>query len=157
MRATLPSNFVIDTLLRDETIFAVPVGHRLAQRKEFRIKDLDGLDIVEREAGSAMRALVEQIAARGKIGSNVKFQPVGAEALKEAILQGLGAGFLSRLAVQREVDSGTLVAIAVETRQFSRDITLAYPVAGQYAPTVQPLVKLMLELRRPLGSRRANG
>lgn len=146
MRATLASNFVIDTLLRDETILAVPTGHPLAKRKEVRVKDLNGLDIIERESGSATRALVERIVAQAKIKLNVKFQTVGVEALKEAILQGFGAGFLSRLAVQREVDAGTLVAISVNARQFSQTITLAYPVAGQCPPTVQPLVRLMQEL-----------
>jgi DNA-binding transcriptional LysR family regulator len=156
MRATLPSNFVIDTLLRDETILAVPAGHPLAQRKDVRVKDLDGLDIIERESGSATRALVERIAAQAKIKLNVKFQTVGVEALKEAILQGFGAGFLSRLAVQREVDGGSLVAISVNARQFSQTITLAYPVAGQCPPTVQPLVKLMQELGNLTASLRAS-
>ena len=154
MRATLPSNFVIDTLLRDETILAVPPGHSLAKGKDVRLRDLDGLDIIERESGSATRALVERIAAQAKIKLNVKFQTVGVEALKEAILQGFGAGFLSRLAVQREVDRGTLVAISVNARQFSQTITLAYPVAGQCPPTVQPLVKLIKALGNQTESQR---
>lgn len=147
MRGALAANFVIDALMRDETILAVPAGHPLAHLKNVRVKDLDGIDIIEREPGSATRSLVERIAAKANIRLNVKFQTVGVEALKEAVLQGFGAGFLSRLAVQREVDSGTLAAISVNARQFSQTITLIYPVAGQCPPTVQPLVRLMRELR----------
>jgi DNA-binding transcriptional LysR family regulator len=154
IRGTLASNFEIDTLLRDETILAVPAAHALARRKHVRINELDGLDIIQREAGSATRALVERIATRAKIRFNVKFQTVGVEALKEAILQGFGAGFLSRLAVQREVDAGTLVAISVNARQFAQAITLAYPVAGQCPPSVQPLVKLIHDLASPTASLR---
>lgn len=147
--AAIAANFVIHTLLRDDTVLVVPPGHPFARRKQLRVKDLDGLDIVEREPGSATRALVERVASRARISMNVKFQTVGVEALKEAVLQGFGAGFLSRLAVHREVQTGALAAISVDARELTQHITIAYPTVGQCPPTVQRFVELLQKFRRP--------
>ncbi len=147
-RAPSPAaNFVIDTLVSDETVLVVPRAHPLARRRQVRPKDLDGVEIVDREQGSASRALVERMAARAKIGFRVKFQTVGVEALKEAVLQGFGAGFLSRLAVQREVDAGTLAAIRIDAPELVQRVTIAYPALGQCPPTVQKFVEILQRLK----------
>ena len=143
----LGSNFVTRTLVRDETMLVVPRDHVLAKRRKVRVAQLDGLAIVNREAGSATRALVERMAARANVSFKVKFHTVGVEALKEAVLQGFGAGFLSRLAVQREVESGTLAAIHIDAPELIQQITTAYPAPGQCPPMVQEFVKILQKLR----------
>jgi LysR family transcriptional regulator, low CO2-responsive transcriptional regulator len=143
LHAKLGPNFVVLTLMRDETVLAVSRGHKLFHRAKVRVKELDGLEIIEREGESATRALIERIAARAKVALNVKFQTVGVEALKEAVLQGFGAGFLSRLALQREVKAGTLAAVSVDARELSQNITLAYPAVGQCPPSVERFVEIL--------------
>ncbi|MDB5927965.1 MAG: transcriptional regulator, LysR family [Betaproteobacteria bacterium] len=139
----LGSNFVIRTLVRDETMLVVSRRHSLARRRKVRVEQLDGIEIVSREPGSATRALVERMAMRANINFKVKFQTVGVEALKEAILQGFGAGFLSRLAVQREVEAGTLSAVHIDAPELMQHITIAYPALGQSPPAVQKLVEIL--------------
>ena len=143
----LGSNFVTRTLVSDETMLVVPRDHTLAKRRKVRVAQLDGLAIVNREAGSATRALVERMAARANVSFKVKFHTVGVEALKEAVLQGFGAGFLSRLAVQREVESGTLAAVHIDAPELIQHITTAYPALGQCPPMVQEFVKILQKLR----------
>jgi LysR family transcriptional regulator, low CO2-responsive transcriptional regulator len=141
--AALGSNFEISTLVPDETMLVVARGHPLARRKRVRVEQLDGLEIVSREQGSATRTLIERMAKRANISYKVKFQTVGVEALKEAVLQGFGAGFLSRLAVQREVDAGTLAAVHIDAPELTQHITIAYPAAGQSSPAAQKLVEIL--------------
>jgi DNA-binding transcriptional LysR family regulator len=81
------------------------------------------------------------------------FQTVGVEALKEAVLQGFGAGFLSRLAIRREVETGTLKAIRIRALDLSQHITIAYPAVGQCSPAVPVFVDLIRELN-PTGARK---
>lgn len=141
--AALGSNFVMRTLVADETMLVVARRHPLARRKRVRVEQLDGIEIVSREAGSATRTLIERMAARANIGFKVKFQTVGVEALKEAVLQGFGAGFLSRLAVQREVEAGMLAALHIDAPELVQQITIAYPAVGQSPPAVQKLVEIL--------------
>jgi DNA-binding transcriptional LysR family regulator len=147
MSPALAPNFLIQALGKDETVLVVPRGHPLAARRRMQPAQLDGIEIVSREAGSASGALVERMAARADIRLKVKFQTVGVEALKEAVLQGFGAGFLSRLAVQREVEAGTLVAIHIDAPELVQHITVAYPAIGQCPPTVQKFVAILQSLK----------
>jgi DNA-binding transcriptional LysR family regulator len=146
--STLARNFVIDTLMGDETVLVVPRGHPLARRRQLRPDELGGIEIVGREAGAASRALIERMAARAKVRFEVKFQTVGVEALKEAVLQGFGAGFLSRLAVQREVEAGLLRAIRIAAPELIQTVTIAYPMTGQCSPIVHKFVEIVQRLKR---------
>lgn len=142
------SNFVIETLLEDETVLAVTPSHPLARRREISPVELDGLGIVSREPSSATQALVQRAAAAAGVRFHVVFQTVGVEALKEAVLQGYGAGFLSRLAVRREVDTGALKAIRIRAPELKQHITLVYPALGQCSPAVPVFVDLIRELNQ---------
>jgi DNA-binding transcriptional LysR family regulator len=129
--------------VEDETVLVVPPAHPLARRKRLQPKQLDGLEIVSREPGSESRALAERFAARANIELRVKFETEGVDALKEAVLQGFGGGFVSRLAVQRELEAGTLAAVHVDTPELVQHIRMAYPAAGQCAPAVSKFADIL--------------
>ena len=143
LSAARASNFVVDTVLHDETVLAVPCGHPLARHRTLQPKQLDGLEIVSREQGSATRALIARRAADAGITFKVKFQTVGVEALKEAVLQGFGAGFISRLAIRRELAAGLLRAIPIKSFDMEQPVTMAFPVRGLSVPAVPPFVEIV--------------
>lgn len=145
----IPPNFVSSLLLTDETIVAVPPDHRLAGRDDLRVDDLDGLEVVVRGDPSPTRRLVERLAAEAGVGFRVKFEVGTIEALKEAILQGFGAGFLSRLVVAREVDSGRLAALRMHHPALFREIHLIHASPAQVSPRVGAFLDALAELPRP--------
>jgi DNA-binding transcriptional LysR family regulator len=144
-------NFVVQKLLEDETVLAVTPGHPLARREEVSPSDLDGLSIVGREETSATQTLVQRAAASAGIRLKMVFQTVGVEALKEAVLQGFGAGFISRLAIRREVEAGSLKAIRIRAPELKQHITIAYPELGQCPPAVPIFVDIIRDLHRKSG------
>lgn len=137
------ANLVTRILMDDETLLVVTPAHALARRTRLQPRDLHGLEIVDREATSATRALIEALARRAGITFKVKFRTVGVEALKEAVLQGFGAGFSSRLAVQREIQAGVLVGIPIAAPELNGHVTLAYPAAGQCSPAVPRFIEAL--------------
>ena len=141
-------NFVVEALMQDETMLVVPPSHPLARRREIAPKDLDGLGVVEREAASTTQALVRKVADAAGIRFTTTFQTVGVEALKEAVLQGFGAGFLTRLAVRREVEAGTLKAIRIRAPKLKQHIIIVYPKPGQCSPAVPRFVEVIREASR---------
>ena len=60
----LALNFVVRTLVQDRTVLVVRRDHRLARRRRLHPRQIDGIEIVRRESGSATGALVERMAAR---------------------------------------------------------------------------------------------
>ncbi|GAA4332229.1 LysR family transcriptional regulator [Pigmentiphaga soli] len=141
----LPPNLVAEHLMKDDTVLVVPHGHKLARFKSVDLRKLDGLDIVSREPGSATQGLVDRLVASAGARLNVKFQTVGVEGVKEAILRGFGAGFLSRLSVERDVANGTLVAIPIKSSRAHQVIAVIHPTSGHRAPAGSRFVTALLE------------
>jgi DNA-binding transcriptional LysR family regulator len=103
--------FACDTL-----VLVVPPGHRWVRRRRVGLDQLAEQPLILREVGSGSRWCLEQgLAQAGKslrdlrialeLGSN--------EAIKEAVLRGLGLAVLSRRTVDRELQSGQLHALQV--------------------------------------------
>ncbi len=99
--------------------------HPLAGRR-VAIGDLEGLVVVARETSSGTREVVERALGQAGLRVSVSLEATGIEAFKEAVLEGLGAGFISKLAVRREVAAGLLLSYPLGP-SFSRPLTLLHP------------------------------
>jgi DNA-binding transcriptional LysR family regulator len=71
------------------------------------------IPLVLREVGSGVRRASEQALRSRGLAPRLEIELAGGEAVKEAILQGVGGGFLSSLAVAREVATGELVTLVI--------------------------------------------
>lgn len=140
------------TLFHDEIVLAVRRDHRLAGKGTIKAEDLPGLAIVQREAGSGTREVVELALAELNLSPPVRvaLEATGIEAVKEAVMQGFGAGFISRLAVKREVEAGTLVALPVAAPGFRRSMTLLHPGFELCSQATRRLLEF-LDLNSPAG------
>ena len=117
-------------LWRDRLILVAPKGHRWARKRGVSVRDLMREPFVFREKGSATREVFEQVLkerfslsaaqfnVRGELGSS--------EAVKEAVLAGLGVSVLSVHAVSREIEQKLLVEIPVERLHLARQFHLIY-------------------------------
>ena len=75
--------------------------------------EVSRLPLVLREAGSGVRRTSEEALERGKLAPRLAIELAGGEAVKEAIMQGVGGGFLSSLAVSRELAAKELIAVEI--------------------------------------------
>src|SRR5262249_31424538 len=113
----------------DELALVVPAGHAWGRRRRVSLDQLAGQPLILREAGSGARWCLEHgLAQAGKslrdlrvaleLGSN--------EAIKEAVLQGLGVAVLSTRAVEREVRAGQLRALKVAGLPLAREMFVVW-------------------------------
>ena len=114
------------TLLHDEVVLAVTPDHPFATARGLRPRDLAGLEVVSREEGSGTRIVSELALASFGVEVSVQIETSGIEAHKEAILQGLGPGFISRRAIERELNAGLLSVVSVDGLVMSRPLTLLH-------------------------------
>jgi DNA-binding transcriptional LysR family regulator len=93
-------------LVDDELRLIVPPGHRLAPapgRKSpgtFRWKDLAGAPFVAFEAGTAVRAIVDQAAADAGVTLDVVMELRSIESIQRMVAAGIGVGLVSRFALE---------------------------------------------------------
>lgn len=113
----------------DRLALVVPAGHPLARRRSVTLGQLLRQPLVVREAGSGSRCCLEQALNRdGKsLGDLTVVAELGSnEAIKEAVLRGLGVAVLSLHVVQKEVDGGQLRALAVADLPLRRDMFVVW-------------------------------
>jgi DNA-binding transcriptional LysR family regulator len=111
----------------DEIVVVVPPGHPLAGRERLHVADLDGLAVVGREVGSGTRDVVQGVLDAAGVRVDVRLELTEPEAMKRAVRAGVGAAFLSRIAVHDEVAAGHLVAVPCSHTGLRRDFTLLAP------------------------------
>lgn len=119
----LPPGLVAQALLRDRLVLVVPPDHPLAGRG-MRPRDLERLPLIWREPGSGTRQVVEEALGRAGLSVRRGLELVGAEAVREAVVRGIGAAFLSRLIVERDLAAGHLGEVRVRLPGLERDLAL---------------------------------
>jgi DNA-binding transcriptional LysR family regulator len=122
----LPPGIELEVFQRDEIVLVTLPDHPLAAGNGPREPaELEGLEVVWREEGSGTR----EVAERALTGVHLSpvLELVGSEAVKEAVAEGLGASFLSRLVVEREARAGFLAATRVNAPALSRPLSMLRP------------------------------
>jgi DNA-binding transcriptional LysR family regulator len=112
-------------LARDRMVLVVPPGHPLSRRKMASVRQLSGHALILREVGSGLRHCFEKSlerAGRSLADLRVALELGSNEAIKEAVLRGVGAAVLSAYAVQKELREGRLHALEVSDLHCDRDL-----------------------------------
>ncbi|MGC8644414.1 MAG: selenium metabolism-associated LysR family transcriptional regulator [Isosphaeraceae bacterium] len=123
------TNLVSRSIGSDSLALIVPAGHAWARRRIISLEALASESLIVREPGSGTRHLLEtslESAGTGLAELNVSLELGSNAAIKDAVKRGLGIAFLSRLAVQRELDAKELAAVAVRGLCLDRDFYLVY-------------------------------
>lgn len=103
-------------LASDRMVLVVPPDHVFAKKKKVTVSHLAAQPIILREAGSGLRHCFERSlerAGRSLANLRVALELGSNEAIKRAVLRGVGLAVLSRYAVQEELAAGRLKAVEV--------------------------------------------
>lgn len=98
----------------DELVLVASPSLGLPRLAELSWDELVQVPLIWRERGSGVRRAAERALENAGMGFRVSVELAGGEAVKEAVISGLGAGFLSSLAVGREVDADRLKVVSIE-------------------------------------------
>lgn len=93
------SDLLAIPLARDELLLIVPPSHKLAGKRTFRWRDVDGEATVAFEDGSAVRDLIDQSARRAGVSLKVVMELRSIESIKSMVAAGVGIGFVSSFAL----------------------------------------------------------
>jgi DNA-binding transcriptional LysR family regulator len=121
---------IAEELWKDRLVLAVPSGHPWAKRRAVRIADISEVPFVIREKGSGTREALEEClretGAPGLPHLNIAAEMGSSEAVKEAVIAGLGISVVSVHAIRRELKSGLLMAFSIEGCPIERSFYLIY-------------------------------
>jgi DNA-binding transcriptional LysR family regulator len=112
-------------LARDKMVLVVPPGHALSSRKKVSVQQLPRYPLILREVGSGLRHCFEKSLDKAGVSLadlRVALELGSNEAIKEAVLRGVGVAILSTYAVQRELRAKQLHALQVSDLHCDRDM-----------------------------------
>jgi DNA-binding transcriptional LysR family regulator len=113
----------------DRMVLVLPPSHAWSKRKQVSFRQLCKQALVLREAGSGLRHCFEK--ELGGAGLSLRDLQIALElgsneAIKEAVLRGLGVALLSSYAVARELKAGELVAVKVTDLHCDREMFVVW-------------------------------
>jgi len=144
-KQTLNRRLNVETLWQDTLVLAVPGNHPWRKKDYVTLDEVSKEPFIIREKGSATREILEEYLLKNTDRSLYKFNIVcemgSSEAVKEAIIAGLGASILSIHAIKRELKQGILINIPIKDCDIQRYFYLIYK--RQF--TLMPYHKLFLK------------
>ncbi len=119
-----------EALWRDRLVLAVPAGHPFAKKGSLTLAELCREPFIIRERGSATREIFENCLRDQKKLSLANFNIISevgsSEAVKEAVLAGLGVSVISVHAIAREIDRGEIAEVPLKGCRIERYFYLIY-------------------------------
>ena len=146
---SIPDDLDTQVVARDELMLVVAPAHEWAHRKRgIDPARLAATPLVAREAGSGTRAFLERaLAGSGTIADPV-LELASTTAIKSAVADGVAPAVLSSLAVDREVASGSLIAVPVAGMSLPRRLSAVWPRGRPPAGPANHLLRLATRPRR---------
>ncbi|GCF11545.1 LysR family transcriptional regulator [Dictyobacter arantiisoli] len=109
----LPEGLHIRFFMRDALILVVSTAHRWCGLQSIRPEELGNGELVVRERGSGVRDMLERDLASRNIPLKPLLTLTDNEAIKQMVINGVGAAVVSLMTVQRELVNGDLVQVPV--------------------------------------------
>ena len=133
--------------MNDELVFIIGKNHPLAN-KTITYDDLAKLKFFIRETGSGTRELFEQVMHQ----HNVYYQTGGIynsmEAIKKAVIAGLGVSVISTEAVKDDLTDDKLITFNMPDLVFKRQFNIVYHKNKFIPPEMQEIIDICLTLNK---------
>ncbi len=114
--ATLPErdDIEVHTFLRDKLVAFAHPSHPLAKEKNIPLSRFGEERIISREHGSGIRMTVEKLLKEKAVNIEPYMELGSGEAIKQAVMSGIGIAVLSNFSLRMELENRRLVILDVE-------------------------------------------
>jgi DNA-binding transcriptional LysR family regulator len=120
-----------EPFLENPLVVLAPANHPLAGKKKIPLARLAEEPFLLREPGSGTRMAVERLFATHRLKMKVRMELGSNEAIKQAIVGGLGVSVLSRHTLALDAPMGQLAILNVERFPIERHWYVAWPSGKQ--------------------------
>lgn len=130
---------------QDELVLVVSDKHPLFHTPAITVQQLNGLGIISREEGSAVRNQYEQALEERNIILQKKWCCTNTEAIKNAVRNGFGAAIISKTVVEKVWKDPHIRILPVKDLTIKRKIHIIYHKHKYLSPPLQHFINLSKE------------
>lgn len=123
----LKKNLTIENFVEDEFILIVSRSHPFAKKKIITKEDLYHLNFITLNSNSTIRKFIDNILTKNQIETRqlkIIMQLNSIEGIKTAVSLGLGAAFVSSLAIEKEIKLKTIKILKIENIHINRMLSI---------------------------------
>ncbi|TVZ21769.1 DNA-binding transcriptional LysR family regulator [Dokdonia sp. Hel_I_63] len=149
--SVVPDHIAIDKVtLIPNKLFLVGGRQHTYSGKTISKKDFDKLPVVYREKGSATRAAMENYIADRQLPTRKKIELTSNEAVKQAVISGIGISILPLVGLKNALTSGDVQIIPSKGLPITTHWNLIWQKSKQLSPTAQAFVSYLEEHKTAL-------
>lgn len=125
--STIPKHLKINRIpLMDNNLFLIGGRQHKSSEKNLSNKEIEQLQLIYREQGSATRNKMEYFIASNKISTYKKMELKSNEAVKQAVIAGLGYSIMPLIGIKNELKNGDLKIVSVKNLPMKTDWNLIW-------------------------------
>jgi DNA-binding transcriptional LysR family regulator len=141
--ATLPPGLHVEVFAQDELVLVVSPDHHWSKLDELNPDALQKGKLLLREQGSGIREVIENALGLYGVQVHPMFALPDNEAIKQMVINGVGAAIVSALTVQRELVSGDLVRIPIAGVDLRPQLSIVRRIDKQLSRAAQAFCALL--------------
>jgi LysR family transcriptional regulator, low CO2-responsive transcriptional regulator len=134
---------IAETFLKNPLVVLASVNHPLANEKKITLQRIAKESFLSRESGSGTRIATERFFAKQGLKPNIRMELGSNEAIKQAVIGGLGISILSRHTLALDIPNGQLVVLDVQGFPINRHWYYAYPAGKQLSIVAQVFLEYL--------------
>ncbi|MEH7804698.1 MULTISPECIES: LysR family transcriptional regulator [Bacillus] len=128
---TNDKELTVETFLEDELYIVAPLDHPFAKKKDVTIDQLQNETWITREEGSGTGEYLQHVLKSNGLKARTFVTFSSNQAIKEAVIHGMGLSVLSKYVLQRGSIGGELAVISVRGMDFKRKFSyVESPMTG---------------------------
>ncbi len=125
------ADVVAEAFLENLMVVIAPANHALAKKKKIPLEQLAKEPFLLRESGSGTRIATERLFGELGLKLKVRMELGSNEAIKQAVIGGLGVSVLSRHTIELDTPTKQFVVLDVQGFPIRRHWYFAYPAGKQ--------------------------
>ena len=142
--SVLPKHFTVDKIgLMENRLYLVGS----ANKKPPTLKNLKAAPLIFRENGSATRMAMENFLSNKKVGVTKKIELTSNEAVKQAVVAGLGYSIMPLIGIKNELKNGDLQIFPLKGLPLITNWNLIWMPSKKFSPVAKAFLEY-LELRK---------
>lgn len=145
----IPEHLSLERLdLIPNKLYLVGGKKETAVKTPLKPSGLEKLPLIYREEGSGTRHTMEQYLASIGITQRKKMELTSNEAVKQAIIAGLGYSIMPVIGIKNELQNGDLRIIPAQNLPLQTTWSLVWPKGKQHAPSAAAFIRYLQETKQ---------
>mgnify|MGYP005836721971 CR=1 FL=1 len=134
-------------VLRDiDMVVVVPQGHPWSYRESVSLAALDDEPFITRQPFSRTRIWLDRLFAQHNVRPQIVGEFDNPEAIKQAVMSGMGITILPDYAIRSEERAGLVKKLPVSDKPLQRRVTMLYDTERALSPIARALVEVLSQL-----------